>query len=71
MGPLRVEFNAHRVFSLTYLIDLLSADYLIEEFSYVDDFGDFYKNAKLTDELIEKSFGCTYGAAIFILKKIN
>jgi SAM-dependent methyltransferase len=69
IGPQRIEFNAHRVFSLAYLQDLLNKHYMITSFSYVDDAGEFYEDIDLTDEMIANNCQCNYGCGIFILKK--
>ena len=70
IGPLRTEFNAHRVFSIKYLIDLICKDYEVMNFSYVDDDGAFHSDL-LLDDLFEENnnFSCYYGLAIFFLKK--
>ncbi|NQU54975.1 MAG: DUF268 domain-containing protein [Bacteroidetes bacterium] len=69
IGPQRIEFNAHRVFSLEYLINILSENYEINSFSYVDDKGDFFENTELTKDNMESNLGCRYGCGIFILIK--
>jgi len=69
IGPQRVEFNAHRVFSVEYLINILSPNYVIRSFSYVDDMGDFFENAELTEQSIKSNFSCWYGCGIFVLEK--
>jgi hypothetical protein len=69
IGPLRVEFNAHRVFSLNYLMSLFNQYFSVVEFSYVDDRGNFYENVELTKVLVESNCNCNYGAGIFILRK--
>lgn len=69
IGPQRIEFNAHRVFSTRYLLTLLSMDYAVERFSYVDDKGDLHEDVALTDEAVDTSFGCRYGCGIFELTK--
>ena len=69
VGPQRVEFNAHRVFSLEYLINIFSPNYIIRSFSYVNDMGDFFENAELTEQSIRSNFSCRYGCGIFILEK--
>lgn len=69
IGPQRIEFNAHRVFSVDYLTDILSPDFTIQSFSYVDDKGDFHENASFTPENTVKNFGCQYGCGIFSLVK--
>ena len=67
MGELRVEFNAHRVFSVAYLRDLVSSRFRIERFSYVDDRGDLHEDVELADEPVKGNFGCRYGCAILEL----
>ena len=69
MGKQRIEFNAHRIFGLKYLIELLQQRFSIENFSYVDDKGDLFKNVVLTAEQIKSDLNCTYGCAIFELIK--
>jgi SAM-dependent methyltransferase len=69
IGPQRVEFNAHRVFSLDYLIRILSPSYTIQSFSYVNDMGDLIENAELTEQSIQSNFSCWYGCGIFTLVK--
>ena len=71
IGPQRIEFNAHRVFSISYLINKMFAGFVtIKSFSYVDDHGNFHKHVDLNEELINTNFGCTYGCGIFELVKI-
>lgn len=69
IGPQRIEFNAHRVFSLSYLNDLLQQDFHIQSFSYVDNLGDFFEEVALTNEVIQTNAGCTFGCGIYTLKK--
>ena len=40
IGPQRIEFNAHRVFSIDYLMELFNGKYRIDKFSFIDDKGD-------------------------------
>jgi hypothetical protein len=70
IGQQRIEFNAHRVFSVRYLIDYFKRYYEILNFSYIDDSGDFFENVNLTNILIDNNFGCTLGCGIFILRKL-
>jgi hypothetical protein len=71
MGEQKIEFNAHRIFSLQYLLNIIKKEFEIISFSYVDDNGDFYENQLLTDKNTQISFGCKHGCAIFVLKKIS
>jgi hypothetical protein len=64
IGQQRVEFNAHRVFDVAYLVDLFNGRFEVVAFSYVDDKGDLHKNAVLT------THRCHYGCGILELRKI-
>lgn len=65
----RIEFNAHRIFNLKYLINLISPDFIINSFSYIDDLGNFHENIQLSESLTNTSCGCDHGCAVFILSK--
>lgn len=69
IGSQRIEFNAHRVFSIKYLLDYFSGSYELQSFYFVDDKGNLHRNVILTEELIASNCGCNYGCGIFILKK--
>jgi hypothetical protein len=69
MGRQRIEFNAHRIFGLSYLLKILKDKFSIEYFSYVDDAGDLYENVELIEDKIGNNYGVDYGCAIFKLKK--
>jgi SAM-dependent methyltransferase len=69
VGKQRIEFNAHRVFSLAYLWELLGDDYELLSFSYVDDAGDFHADCPFSEQAIADNFGCWYGCGIFELRK--
>ena len=69
VGPQRIEFNAHRVFSISYLNKCFSGKFRLDRFSYVDDHGDLHENVPLTDISIRDNFGCTLGCGIFELTK--
>jgi len=72
LGKQRVEFHAHRVFSLKYLLEMIEPLYEIETFSYVDDKNVFFMDVHITEEIIENNCNCNYGCAIFeLIKKIN
>lgn len=69
IGSQRIEFNAHRVFSIKYLIEILTDKFKIESFSYVNDIGDFHENVSLEESNVSTNFNCNYGCGIFTLKK--
>jgi hypothetical protein len=70
IGPQRIEFNAHRVFSIKYLLELCDGKYRIDHFSFVDDNGDLHENAALTAAEINNNFRCHYGCGIFEMTKL-
>lgn len=69
IGDERIEFNAHRVFNVGTILDLVTKDFELEAFSYVSDDGSFHENAAMTEERAHRNFGCRYGCGIFELKK--
>lgn len=70
IGPARIEFNAHRVFSIDYLLDCFFGRYSIDRFSFVDDHGNLHDNVQLQNSDIKNNFGCVYGCGIFELIKL-
>lgn len=71
IGRQRIEFNAQRVFSVSYLIRILDGKFLVKNFNYVDDEGNLFENAILTKDAIDSNFNCNYyGCGIFELEKI-
>lgn len=70
IGPQRIEFNAHRVFSIQYLVRLLQADYSIDRFSFIDDNGDLHEIARIDDAEAKHNLGCNYGCGIFEMTKL-
>ncbi len=69
IGPQRIEFNAHRVFSVRFLLDLFKNCFTLNSFSFVDDNGDLFENVELTQIEINRNYGCHYGCGIFELIK--
>lgn len=71
IGVQRIEFNAHRVFSVSYLIELFTNRYMYDilSFSYVDDSGYLFENVCLDEKSINNSYNCHWGCGIFELKK--
>jgi hypothetical protein len=71
IGVQRIEFNAHRVFSLAYVMNnMIGSRYKVDSFSYVNDKGDLVKDAVLDEISLESSFSLNYGCGIFELSKI-
>ncbi len=70
IGSQRIEFNAHRVFSIEYLLECFKDKYAIDMFSYVGDDGDLRENIALAKPDVDRNFGCTFGCGIFELTKL-
>jgi hypothetical protein len=67
----RVEFDAHRVFSLPFLLEQIDErGYAIEHFSYVDDAGRLHRDVQIDEADRERSYGLHLGLAIFALRKL-
>ncbi len=69
IGPQRIEFNAHRVFDLAYLLKIFQPNYSIDRFSYVDDRGDLHRDLELSTDAINSNCGCHFGFGIFEMTK--
>jgi SAM-dependent methyltransferase len=69
IGPQRIEFNAQRVFNISYLLEALTPSFTLKAFHFVDDKGDLHENVVLTDEVIRNNAGCNFGCGIFELLK--
>ena len=69
IGPQRIEFNAHRVFSVSYLLETFADKYQMDQFSFVDDKGDLHENTPITDSAVQNNFGCVFGCGIFEMTK--
>jgi len=69
IGPQRIEFDAHRVFSVAYLLELFAPHYDIERFSYINDAGRLSENVTLDPQLIQTNCGCYRGCGIFEMIK--
>ena len=69
IGPQRIEFDAHRVFSVAFLRSKLSEEFSVEKFYLVDDAGD-HNEVSIVDLFNdERNFDCWYGCGIFVLRR--
>ncbi len=65
----RVEFNAHRVFSLPRFRDILTETLKIERLAFITDAGSLVPNVDPFGPEAEGSFGANYGCSVWILSK--
>ncbi len=70
IGPQRIEFDAHRVFSVKYLLEQFNGKYRLDYFSFVDDKGELHEDVSLNEKDVLNNFGCVYGCGIFELTKL-
>lgn len=70
IGHQRIEFDAHRIFSISYLLELFADKYQIDHFSFVDDQGDLHENASITKTNEQNNFECVFGCGIFEMTKL-
>lgn len=69
IGPQRIEFNAHRVFSVPGFLKLIQKHFTTLAFSYVNDDGEFFPHVDIRGAAADSSFGCNFGCGIFELIK--
>lgn len=69
IGIQRIEFNAHRVFSVKYLWDIFKENYDLDGFSFMDDQGNFIEDTLISDAVIAKCASFSFGLGIFELTK--
>jgi len=70
IGKQRIEFNAHRVFDVAYLLRLFNNKFKIDYFSYVDDEGGLFENVEIDNSKVKNNYNCNYGCGIFEMTKI-
>jgi hypothetical protein len=68
IGSQRIEFNAHRVFSVQYLSSIFkNLNFRVHAVSYINDRGDFFEDVKLSDGMTD-NYKCEYGCIILTCK---
>jgi hypothetical protein len=68
-GVERIEYNAHRIFHLGAMRDLIECSFEIIDFATVDDTGELHKNANL-NSAVQSSDHHQFALAIFELRKL-
>lgn len=69
IGPQRIEFDAHRVFSVPFLMEMIQSSFSVISFAFADDDGEIHFNEDPQSPSAATSFGCSYGCGIFELTK--
>jgi SAM-dependent methyltransferase len=64
MGPQRIEFNAHRIFSAETILNWFNEGWRIERFAYIDDQDGVHESVDWKAATVKDSFGCRSGVAI-------
>lgn len=66
----RIEFDAHRVFSVPFIVEEMIGDRLtIDDFAYVDDEGEMHHEIDPRGEDAGRTFGLKWGCGMFELTK--
>ena len=71
IGDQRVEFDAHRVFAVPYLLQLMAGKYRVDRLAYVNDQGELVQPPARDTAAEDQSFGCTFGCGLFELTKVG
>lgn len=71
IGPQRIEFDAHRVFSIPYLLSLMERKYRLDTFAYVDDQGRLVQPVSRQPSEEQQNFSCHFGCGLFELTKVG
>ena len=70
IGPQRIEFDAHRVFSVPFLMDtMIQPSFSVASFAFVDDAGEIHFDEDPLGAAAGTSFGCWHGCGIFELTR--
>lgn len=69
IGPQRIEFDAHRIFAVPTVVELVEATCSIESVAYVNDAGELHLDADPHGEAALASFGCRSGCVIMQLRR--
>lgn len=69
IGPQRIEFNAHRVFSVQHLLDVMLPKYDVASLSIINDAGELFEDVRFSEPQIANNYGCNYGCGVFVLRK--
>jgi SAM-dependent methyltransferase len=70
IGPQRVEFNAHRIFSAETLLNWFGEGWQIERFAYLDDAENLHDDIDLSTADVRNHFGCKTGVGIIGARKL-
>jgi len=70
IGAERIEFNAHRVFSIQTALEWAKGRFELIGFSYVDDQGDLHKEVIIDDAAIADNLNLDYGCGIYEFRKL-
>lgn len=69
IGPQRIEYNAHRVFAVRTIPELLAPGFSWESFAYVDDGGAIHEDINVSEIAAHENFGCQFGCGIYEFRK--
>lgn len=62
----RIEFDAHRVFSLENFMALINKYLYVKRIDLIDDSGNLFLDIPLKGDLFDRSYSCKYGVGVFL-----
>lgn len=71
IGPQRIEFNAHRIFSAETLVGWFDDGWTIERFAYLDDLNILHDCVDLKTADLANHFGCHSGVGIVAARRVR
>ena len=69
IGPERIEFNAHRIFSAATLLGWFGEGWEIEKFALIDDTNQLIEDVNWKGADRDRNFGCSCGVGIVMARK--
>jgi len=69
IGPQRIEFNAHRIFAISTLVEWFADGWEIERFAVLDDSNQLLEPSVTDINGIAGNFGCNTGVGIVAARK--
>ncbi|MBD3213039.1 MAG: DUF268 domain-containing protein [Candidatus Lokiarchaeota archaeon] len=69
IGSPKIEFNAHRIFSIKEMLRAVNGKFNLLSFSFINDKGRLNKHVRIDSERIGNNCDCNCGCGIFELEK--
>jgi hypothetical protein len=67
----RVEFDAHRLFAVPHIVELVRANFDVSAADLIDDTGELVRDVDLSSPAAARSFEVNYGCLVLTLTKLR